>query len=131
MGFLYKLIYINKYCPLLFTVKKLKENYIVPWQISTFCFTYKCKHDANTNYGTNTNKKTRPRILTLDRVFKCAAAYFTKAICISFKITIKWKMKHAVACFSANTRPRVLNWVKAISNCWNESLRVRQKFALA
>ena len=59
------------------------------WQINTFCFAHKCKHNANTNYDTNTNKKPRPHILTPGRVFKCAAASFTKAICILFKITIK------------------------------------------
>ena len=30
---------------------------LLPWQISRFCFAYKCKHNANTNYDTNTNKK--------------------------------------------------------------------------
>ena len=29
----------------------------VPWQISTFCFAYQYKHNANTNYDTTTNKK--------------------------------------------------------------------------
>ena len=32
---------------------------------------------------------------------KKPAASFIKAICILFKITIEWKMKHAAACFSA------------------------------
>ena len=44
---------------------------------------------------------TRPRILTPGRVFKCVAAFFIKAICILFKITIECEMKHAATCFSA------------------------------
>ena len=54
----------------------------LPWQISTFCFAFKWKHNAKKNYDTNT-KKTRPRILTPVRVVDI------KAICILFKITME------------------------------------------
>ena len=36
---------------------------LLPWQISRFCFAYKCKHNANTNYDTNISKNNRPCLL--------------------------------------------------------------------
>ena len=48
----------------------------LPWRISTFCFVFKCKHNANANYDTNTNKKPGPCILTPGRVFYKSNLYF-------------------------------------------------------
>ena len=57
--------------PFNFQLDFLIENWYLslPWQISTFCFAYKCKHNANTNYDTNTNQKS-------GRVFYKSNVYF-------------------------------------------------------
>ena len=89
----------------------------VPWQISTFSFAYKCEQNANANYGTNTNKKTRSSILALGRVFKCATASFIKAICILFKTGNRMKNETHGRVSHCKINGRVLNWVDIITNC--------------